>query len=225
MREVLISIKPKWCELIANGSKTIEVRKTKPKLETPFKVYIYCTKARNYFSCHGGIIEASDTLYKLPTGVIKCDYPFELQVDYEGQYDKNNFLNGKVIGEFVCDAIDEYFYTEYEHDFGSAYFVSTADGEKTCLEYDELEKYGNGKPLYFWHISNLVIYDKPRELGEFIVPSKIGCVNEGKCRGCIHLDKGNGYNVEDDCSACFSTDEFKPLRKAPQSWCYVESGG
>jgi hypothetical protein len=76
-------------------------------------------------------------------------------------------LNGKVIGEFVCDAIDEYFYTEYEHDFGSAYFVSTADGEKTCLEYDELEKYGNGKPLYFWHISNLVIYDKPKELSEF----------------------------------------------------------
>lgn len=44
MKAVLISIKPKWCELIASGKKTVEVRKTKPKLETPFKVYIYCTK-------------------------------------------------------------------------------------------------------------------------------------------------------------------------------------
>lgn len=44
MKSVLISIQPKWCELIASGKKTIEVRKTKPKLETPFKVYIYCTK-------------------------------------------------------------------------------------------------------------------------------------------------------------------------------------
>ena len=43
MKSVLISIQPKWCELIASGQKTVEVRKTKPKLETPFKVYIYCT--------------------------------------------------------------------------------------------------------------------------------------------------------------------------------------
>ena len=50
MKEVLISIKPKWCELIANGTKTVEVRKTKPNLETPFKCYIYCTKAKDFFS-------------------------------------------------------------------------------------------------------------------------------------------------------------------------------
>ena len=30
---VLISIQPKWCELIANGQKTIEIRKTRPKME------------------------------------------------------------------------------------------------------------------------------------------------------------------------------------------------
>ena len=39
-KSVLISIQPKWCELIASGKKTIEVRKTAPKLETPFKCYI-----------------------------------------------------------------------------------------------------------------------------------------------------------------------------------------
>ena len=43
MKAVLISIRPKWCEKISSGEKTIEVRKTKPKLETPFKCYIYCT--------------------------------------------------------------------------------------------------------------------------------------------------------------------------------------
>ena len=46
MKSVLISIQPKWCERIADGSKTIEVRKTKPKLDTPFKVYIYCTEEK-----------------------------------------------------------------------------------------------------------------------------------------------------------------------------------
>lgn len=44
-KAVLISIQPKWCELIVNGTKSVEVRKNKPKLETPFKCYIYCTKA------------------------------------------------------------------------------------------------------------------------------------------------------------------------------------
>lgn len=44
-KAVLISINPEWCDLILRGEKTAEVRKTKPKLETPFKVYIYCTKA------------------------------------------------------------------------------------------------------------------------------------------------------------------------------------
>ena len=43
MKSVLISIQPKWCELIASGEKTIEVRKSRPKIETPFKCYIYCT--------------------------------------------------------------------------------------------------------------------------------------------------------------------------------------
>lgn len=53
MKSVLISIKPKWCELIANGKKTLEVRKTRPKLEVPFKCYIYCTlKGSNDFFKH-----------------------------------------------------------------------------------------------------------------------------------------------------------------------------
>lgn len=44
-KAVLISIRPKWCELIANGTKTVEVRKSRPKLETPIKCYIYCTQS------------------------------------------------------------------------------------------------------------------------------------------------------------------------------------
>lgn len=75
MKAVLISIQPKWCELIASGKKTIEVRKTRPKIETPFKCYIYCT-------------EGKDTVYYMAK-IGLC----------ETRYD------GKVIGEFVCDDI------------------------------------------------------------------------------------------------------------------------
>ena len=44
-KAVMLSIRPKWCEKIVNGNKTIEVRKTRPKTETPFKCYIYCTQS------------------------------------------------------------------------------------------------------------------------------------------------------------------------------------
>ena len=46
-KAVLISIRPEWVEKIANGEKTIEVRKTRPKLDTPFKCYIYCTQGND----------------------------------------------------------------------------------------------------------------------------------------------------------------------------------
>lgn len=59
MKSVLLSIQPQWCKLIFSGEKTIEVRKTAPKLETPFKVYVYQTK-------HKGksiVSEALNTVY------------------------------------------------------------------------------------------------------------------------------------------------------------------
>jgi hypothetical protein len=132
-----------------------------------------------------------------------------------------HIANGKVIGEFVCRNIDEY--DPIQAHSGAIYWLDDRSFENTGFEnLEDLCEYGNGKRLYGWNISDLVIYDQPKELSEFIVPSNIGCCNDGKCRGCRWFDRGNGFNVEDDCNAPFCTDEYKPLRKAPQSWCYVE---
>ena len=157
MKSVLISIQPKYVELIAKGQKTIEVRKTRPKIETPFKCYIYKTKKRilrditrkgeeDYF----GIV-ADKT--------IVCACP-----DFDG---------GKVIGEFVCDWIGTYLYDQefdesmgfYLNNFG--YDITSHELGQTCLSYKEFEKYGNTNMLYGWYISKLKIYDKPKELSEF----------------------------------------------------------
>ncbi len=159
-----MSIKPKWCKLIASGEKTIEVRKTKPKLNTPFKCYIYCTKAKDFFSIGDGVYAASDELYRLPTGEIKFGDSFELPANWVDKYDKDNFLNGKVIGEFVCDEILQFNQDDYDY---PNYDISDDDLNRTCLSQEDLYKYGNGKTLYGWHISDLVIYDKPKDLSEF----------------------------------------------------------
>ena len=60
MQAIMISIHPKWCELIASGKKTVEVRKTRPKIETPFKCYIYETKGKQNFR---PLLTRKDTKY------------------------------------------------------------------------------------------------------------------------------------------------------------------
>ena len=153
MKEVLISIQPKWCKLIANGQKTIEVRKTKPKLDTPFKCYIYETKA----------------IYKNYDGIL-----------FTGE--------GKVIGEFVCDNIFpmSITYSDLDNHVVARKFPNTCLTDKQIIEY-----LGNGKRGYGWHISNLKIYDKPKELSEFGLsrPPQSWCYVESivYCKDCKHL--------------------------------------
>ena len=58
MKAVLLAVRPEFCELILSGKKTLEIRKSKPKLVPPFRVYIYCTKGDmsypvgNGMTCH-----------------------------------------------------------------------------------------------------------------------------------------------------------------------------
>lgn len=52
-KAVMLSIRPKWCEKIASGEKTIEVRKTRPNLPTPFKAYIYCSQGNDAHRLRG----------------------------------------------------------------------------------------------------------------------------------------------------------------------------
>lgn len=142
-KAVLISIQPKWCELILRGKKTVEVRKSKPKLKPPFKCYIYCT--------YGNVlIEHND--------IIHPDHLAEgIKVSKNKIWD--NCCNGKVIGEFVCDEIETL--------RRNTVFNAPALYSQSCLTRDEYFGYIGNKTAYIWHISDLVIYDKPKELFEF----------------------------------------------------------
>lgn len=188
-KAVMLSIRPKWCEKIANGEKTIEVRKTKPKLETPFKCYIYCT------------------LPKYPhENFIATDYP---RPQFYG--------GGKVIGEFTCDRIYGIGKRGIPENFDYCYLSLNEWGNDdieteiraisaSCVSKEELNAYGAKAPLlYGWHISDLRIYDAPRELSEFERPYE--------CNEC-------DAKWATECNACH---EEGKIKRAPQSWCYVEA--
>ena len=206
MKAVMISIQPKWVEKITSGQKTIEVRKTAP--EVPFKAYIYCTKAKPY-------------LYK------EANPPFELFLDselYEGEGYDDRLFSGKVVGEFICDKIIEWqydkghqYYVDYPDDCTSYFPYLKCHSEATGLRCSEIENYGKGKPLYGWHISDLKIYDKPKELSEFKTPpcekSEKAC---GNCKWLVKVNTPDVYECE-----CY-VEDGRPITRAPQSWQYVE---
>ena len=190
-KAVLFSIKPKYCELITSCKKTIEVRKTKPKLDTPFKCYIYCTKDKGISFWTGKrYAYADDRSHNL--------------FDVCG--------NGKVIGEFVCDEIIEIL---PDNEIYGIYDISDDEVIASCLVNGDLWNYGRGKTLYGFHISDLVIYDKPKDLDEFMAFGKSNC----DCKNC-----DNCWYMDID-GVCDIKDRYQPLFRPPQSWCYVEELG
>ena len=218
-KAVLISIQPKWDELIASGKKTIEVRKTRPKIETPFKCYIYATKPKKWFRFSSWGYASDESLW-LSNGKVKMCDGFEFWAG-DKEYEP---LCGKVIGEFVCDRVYDLSFLPNEYYGKPSGTFEQFICENSCLSFEDIKTYGNGKNIYGWHISDLVIYDKPRELSEFYVEGDCDCMN---CKKCAWFDNGNGYNVEDDCSLAYKGiglhKSFKPIIRPPQSWCYVES--
>ena len=185
MKAVLMSIRPEWCSRIFSGWKTVEIRKTRPvSLVEPFKCYIYCTKGTKFF-CWKAVdhLYFDDRAHKI----------FDRRVD------------GMVVGEFICRKIDTIQRMGIDNNFDYCYLslnefgnddieTEILDIKKSCIPKHELNAYGKSAPkLFAWHISELKIYDKPRELR-----ASTGLLNT----------RFGVWPVE--------------AQRPPQSWCYVE---
>lgn len=191
MKSVLIAIRPQWVEKIARGEKTIEVRKTAPK-EVPFKCYIYESRNGGHRCKH---CNEKDSCYSYAPKNVGC---------YNGR--------GKVIGEFICDKVYPI------KNRGSRFSVADEEqsvtneiARQSCLYYDDMVSYFGNKDGFGWHISDLKIYDKPKELNEFSRP----CSYSGLCFSCKRT------SFKKDGNLLCNTKITRP----PQSWMYVEDLG
>lgn len=195
MKSVLISIRPAWCGKIAEGKKTVEVRKTCPKLQTPFRCYIYCTK----------------------------DYKMQFWMgrvySYADDHSHNAFDrcgNGKIIGEFVCDKIIEIRKRGVSENFDYCYLPLNVFGNDdiepeiraiagSCIPKHKLNEYGEkAASLYAWNISNLLIYETPKSLHDLHAPCTPAC------------------NFSEECGGTNAESCLFPVARAPQNWMYVE---
>ena len=139
MKSVLISIKPKWCEKIVSGEKTIEVRKSAPK-EVPFKAYIYETKGATETPL---VDEDGHYIYKGKGKVIGefiCDKVYNLV----------NAFGGIMFADENLNQLDPQLFRDM-----------------SCLTDEQTEDYLGNKDGYGLHIIDLKIYDEPKALSCF----------------------------------------------------------
>lgn len=198
---VMLSIRPTYCSLITKGEKTVEIRKTRPSITPPFKVYIYCTMGKNKLldivrdgeEGFGGYIHKGKT---------------EFITMPEGDY-LTSGKRGKVIGEFICDTIAPL--TFDSNGIPHLQYAGDASGWRSCISVKEARAYrghAQEKGLFAWHISNLVIYGEPKQLSEFMKPCEPDEDGVYLCAQCKRLVENYG---------CGGT-----ILRPPQSWCYVE---
>lgn len=118
---------------------------------------------------------------------------------------------GKIMGEFICEKIEDFHHFMLSPRNGYEKKAVDEILKNSCLEYGELCKYISEReyyqPFYIWHISNLVIYEKPRELYDF--------VNYNKHEVCLQKNCFSG-----DCWSCPNN---AIMVRPPQSWCYVKA--
>ena len=189
MKAIMISIRPQWVEKILNGEKTIEIRKTIPKCDLPIEVYIYCTSHKNY----------TESLYEIETYKKKRRFDVDVYRPSEPDF----ILNGKVVAKFTLNKVEyirhlSYYPTDIDYDFETDNLSSTQLYEYSCVDKVDLLNYLLSSTGYAWHIDDLVIFDRPKELSSFY-----HYVNR--------RDTVKGWSCE-----------YEELNNAPQSWCFVE---
>lgn len=186
---ILMSIQPKHLVNILNGYKTLELRKTVSK-DYKGWVYIYCTK---------GI---KDILYKY-----KDKYYTQHYLTFT---DSVEVLNSKVVARFW---FDDYDIIENFHKWGlmvydkeNKHFWEVCDPftSDLSLTYKQVNDYIKvGEKGYVWHIDNLEIFDKPKELWDFHTRHDM-----------LFLGRTMAKKVF----------QFESVNKAPQSWQYAYKG-
>lgn len=200
MKSILISIKPEYVEKILNHSKTIEIRKTKPNIKLPCKVYIYCTNGYMLYD-----LRNEDYLE------LKNNCTLDI-TRKSNKYLSGTppMLNRRVVAEFTLNKIENMVKHEKGKDFwnfiDSNYIQNLL--KKSCLSMEQIVDYvGDNKDAYAWHIEDLKIYDKPKLLQEFFKP----------CNGCNKI--GSSRCTDETSSDC----RAKVITRPPQSYMFVEN--
>ena len=211
-KAILISINPNPCCDILNLIKDWEMRTTAPKewldylygitsvKPKPRKCYIYCTSHKNYHKSLYIVCEEDGGGY---------DVDYYNPCCLEDEDERDFLLNSQVVAEFTLNEVYPFFLTDKRswNDEG----FRTLFWEHAHLTLEKLHKYVGEKAFYAWEISNLYVYDKPKEISEFRKPSTFS----------LEQLREFGLPYTEEMYKDMTTKGKWFLTRAPQSWCYV----
>ena len=218
MKSIMISIQPQCVEKILNDEKTIEIRKIKPKCELPCKVYIYCTKSKTKYLRKLEAYNKTTFITENKDVIGETDKVKSILGECATFCESGGF-NGRVVAEFTLNKVDI-----LERDLNdwlpkNRYDVSNDLLKNINFNQEQLWNYGQGKILYAWHIDDLKVYDKPKELSEFshfIPNNKCPTKQCGtNCEDCPNYDEEH-----ETCLTLYYT--HREIKRPPQSYYYVE---
>lgn len=200
MKKILLSVHPQYSVKIFNKEKTIEVRRTCPKLKPPFKVLVYETKSQFIKSVKGAC-----TTYGYGRGKII-----------------GSFICDKI--DVFDSEWSEYAYACAPTDIPCTMPMSEEKAIKICKEKgsmtleDIIDYFGDEEwRAYFLHITSPKLFDKPKLLSDFYIPCKWYEKGDGCPEDC-------GFFKQD--GIIDRTDDFcegkRPITRPPQSWIYCE---
>jgi hypothetical protein len=209
-KAILLCVKPEWLVKILNGEKTVEIRKAIPNCDLPIDVYLYCCKGKELIRMkHGYEIITKQNIQSLNANDLG---------------DTHGIRNGKIVGKFTLNKTEKVWWgaeTASESELKdkhnrhlekmSVYFRKLA-----CMSFEDLLEYAivhatkrrNSvvtNPLIAFYIDNLVVFDKPIELG-------MNCP--------LRVIRKKLVDCGMDCPPYYDEVE-SGLTKAPQSGCYV----
>ena len=147
MCDIIISLCPKWCKLILSGKKTVELRKSRPRIEPPFHVYLYETKAGK------GQVVGECICYKIEK--YRADFTSDSCYEDIRRIDVNE----------DSEEEEDVFITSNEFENPNDCYLC----KKSKLTFEEIKQYiFNGKSGFFefygWYLAKVTEYKKARQL-------------------------------------------------------------
>ena len=167
---ILISIHPKWCELIFSGKKKIEIRKIIPKNAIfPITFYVYQTVDKYW---EYSIVPSLASKQGKIVGTFICNdidrWESEFWLEDNDTYEAITMIEEDEFepGEYLQTRV---FTNEWEDWEIEPEFEETIMYKESCVSWNELRRYmGSGwKEFYTIHIDDVHCFTTPMNLSEF----------------------------------------------------------
>lgn len=166
---VIISIHPKWCELIFSGKKKLEIRKRIPNASFPITFYVYQTIDKNW---KYNLIPSLASKQGKVVGTFTCNdidhWESEFWLEDADVYEAITMIEEDEFepGEYIQTRV---FTNEWEDWEIEPEFEKTLLYKDSCVSWSELHNYmkSGWNDFYTIHVEDVHYFTNPMNISDF----------------------------------------------------------